>query len=366
VAAALCLGIHARYQCQHSGACCQTWAVPVEAQVVEIVKARKLRRSGYAGTLFLPDPAHHGGITAARDERNDCVFLDRAAGGLCVIHREAGIEALPAACRHFPRKILCDPRGVLISLSHYCPTAARMLTADGDLTVVEARPPLELPPPLDALDATEALPPLIRPGLLCDMDGYQAWEEAGVATFARDDLTFTECIDLIAAATEIVRRWRPGTESLASRVATAFRTANLRDAADDGAQRRTIARVAALTAGRAADIAPNDEFEDQWAARAADRIGSVDRVMKNYLAARLFANWIAYQGRGLRSIVEWLRTCGAVVRHALLDRLVCSGSMPVEADCVESVRTADLLLLHVLDTAAFARHVAIMEGPESR
>ena len=37
--------------------------------------------------------------------------------------------------------------------------------------------------------------------------------------------------------------------------------------------------------------------------------------MKNYLAARVFANWIAYQGRGLRSIVEWLRTCAAIVRH---------------------------------------------------
>ena len=36
--------------------------------------------------------------------------------------------------------------------------------------------------------------------------------------------------------------------------------------------------------------------------------------MKNYLASRVFTNWIAYQGRGLPvEYVEWLRTCAAIV-----------------------------------------------------
>jgi hypothetical protein len=38
-----------------------------------------------------------------------CSSIARA-GGLCIIHRDAGPEALPPA-PHFPRKILVDRRG---------------------------------------------------------------------------------------------------------------------------------------------------------------------------------------------------------------------------------------------------------------
>ena len=84
--------------------------------------------------------------------------------------------------------------------------------------------------------------------------------------------------------------------------------------------------------------------------------------MKNYLAARLFANWIAYQGRGLRTIVEWLRTCAAVVGHELLRRSPESATAPDTPSFIEAVRRADLLLLHVLDSASFAKHAATIEG----
>jgi Fe-S-cluster containining protein len=360
---AICLGIHARYQCRHSGACCRNWTVPAEPQVVRIVETRKLRRAGFSGTLFTHA---QGAVAVARDEDNDCVFYDRGDGGLCVIHRDAGVDALPAACRHFPRKILRDRRGVLVSLSHYCPTAARMLLCGRDLTLVAAGPSLELRPPLDAFEAAEALPPLLRPGLLCDMEGYRAWEEAGIATFARDDLRAGECLDVIAAATETVRPWTPGDERLASRVASAFRRAPSRAAGDADAYRRAIETVASLAAGRAGEFVPIDDFDRRWQMCVGDRTPGVGAFLKNYLAARLFANWIAYQGRGLRSIVAWLRTCDAVVRHNLLERARRSGAPPLEEDMIQSVRSADLLLLHVIDTAAFATEVALLEGPEPR
>ena len=365
--AAFCLGIHARYQCRHAGACCQNWAVPAEARVVAIVESRKLRRPGFSGTLFLPvDRSEGRGWTVARDAHDDCVFFERDAGRLCVIHREAGLDALPAACRHFPRKILCDVRGTFISLSHFCPTAAGLLLADGGLETVAAKPPLDLPPPLEGLDARGALPPLVRPGLLCDVDGYQAWEQAGIATFARGDLTADQALRVIAAATDVVRAWQPGEETMVARVARAFHATGPEDETGDISQTRAMAIVATLSATRVTARAAIDRFDDHWAQYVADHFAQFDRPMKNYLAARLFANWIVYQGRGLRSIVEWLRTCAAVVRHNLLDRVLTSGSIPVESDFIEAVRSADLLLLHVLDTAAFAKHVAPMEGPDPR
>lgn len=241
-----------------------------------------------------------------------------------------------------------------------------MLLASGSLTVVEAQPPLQLPPPLEGLDASDALPPLLQPGRLCDPAGYGAWERAGIAIFARDDLTFRECVDLIAGATEAVRLWEPRRESLVERVGTAFEEACPVKVSDLNVQERAMKTVAALSAGRASDYSPIDRFEEYWERHVAAHFAAFERPMRNYLAARLFANWIAYQGRGLRSIVEWLRVCAAVVRHALLMRVLDSGSPPGREDFIEAVRTADLLLLHVIDTAAFATHVQALEGPEPR
>ena len=364
--AAFCLDIHARYQCRHAGACCQNWSVPAEPHVVEIVNARQLRRRGVGGALFVAsaDP-HDTHAWIARDDRGACVFFDREGGRLCVIHRDAGVEALPSACRHFPRKVLKDARGTLISLSHFCPTAAAMLLTSAPLATVLAQPPLWLPTPMEGLDATDAFPPLLRPGLLCDIDGYEAWERAGVETFARADLTYDACIDLVGAATEVIRDWGPGDGTLSERVCVAFRRTRPGNGADAGSHARAIETVATLTAGRVGnDLAPVESFDDKWQRHIGAQFGGFDRGMRNYLAARLFANWIAYQGRGLRSIVEWLRTCAAVVRHQLLRRVLDAGSPPGVHDFIEAVRSADLLLLHVVDTAAFARRVASIEGPD--
>ena len=80
--------------------------------------------------------------------------------------------------------------------------------------------------------------------------------------------------------------------------------------------------------------------------------------MKKFLAARLFANWIAYQGRGLRSIVHWIRTAAALVQQHALRLAIESNQPPTLEDFTEAVRTTDLLLLHVIDTQAFAHAVA--------
>ena len=122
-------------------------------------------------------------------------------------------------------------------------------------------------------------------------------------------------------------------------------------------------RVRRLTAGCAGeDLKPIANFEDEWETRIdISQNDWFDRGMKNYLAARLFANWIAYQGQGLRTVVEWLRTCTAVVHHFVLQQLIGSALPLNHSVFIESVRSADLLLLHVLDSGAFAREVARIE-----
>jgi hypothetical protein len=361
---AFCLDIHARYQCRHAGACCESWSVPAEPRVVELVRTHKVRRTGVEGDLFVSSLESDGTRKwiVKRDDRGDCVFFDRHGGRLCVVHRDLGSDALPSACRHFPRKVVIDPRGVLISLTHFCPTAAATLLTRGELSIVEAFPPLRLDPPTEGLDARDAWPPLVRPGLLCDIQGYEAWERSGLSVFADADRDFATCLDIVAAATESIRNWRPGAESLADRVMADFLAARSSHATAGWSASGSIERVRSLTLGAVGDdLASIEAFDARWNDYPGRRVDWFDAGMKKYLGARLFANWIAYQGQGLRTIVEWLRTCAAVVGHELLRRTNNSTIPPDATTFIEAVRSADLLLLHVLDSASFAREAATIE-----
>ena len=49
---AFCLDLHARYQCRHAGACCESWTVPAEPEVVALVRTRHLRPNGVTGEIL--------------------------------------------------------------------------------------------------------------------------------------------------------------------------------------------------------------------------------------------------------------------------------------------------------------------------
>ncbi len=76
---------------------------------------------------FIERPAHDTTEAPAllATAHGRCVFHDPA--GRCAIHSALGHDALPVACRQFPRVSVTDPRGVSVTLSHYCPTAAALL-----------------------------------------------------------------------------------------------------------------------------------------------------------------------------------------------------------------------------------------------
>jgi hypothetical protein len=362
-----CLVLHSGYRCRHSGVCCSTdWLIPAEPQVLHVVTALNVSSIDGVGPLFVSTGSNGAAAVGRRADRT-CVFYDREGSHLCAIHSAAGANALPSACRHFPREILQDPRGTFISLSHFCPTAADLLlTSDPAraLAVIEAPTSLRLDDPVEGLDALDALPPLVRPGLLGDYEGYDAWERAGLATLARADRTYRQAIDLIGAATEDIRSWEPGAGTLGGRVHAAFARAvpalglNLRkpDA------RAEFAELASACFPPSA--APVPEFEDVWRKMIEPSLATFDFAIRNYLAARLFGNWIAHQGRGWRTIVGWLRTVLAVVENEMARRCLVSERPLTAADLAAAAGAADLLLLHTVDSEILARHFAPVEGPE--
>ena len=228
------------------------------------------------------------------------MFFEADRGRLCTIQRRAGQALLPSACRHFPRIALRDPRGSFVTLSGFCPTVARLLQQNVPLRIVHAPPGIALLHPLEGLDATGVLPPLLGSGVLMDYDGYSAWEHAAIAVLDRDDLDVLDALELIAGATERVRQWRPGDVPLARHVADVF----------------------------GATIPAAGEFTELHA-----------RPLRMFAAAHLFGSWAAYQDGGIHGVVE------AVHRAVLL----VQGALSSGASFVEAVRAADLELRHTED-----------------
>lgn len=349
-----CLSFHAGYRCRHSGECCRAgWDIEVEPHVVEAVRTGRILPVVSTPVAFEP-LAEGGALAPARTATGDCGFHH---DNRCSLH-ECGSEAmLPSACRHFPRVFLRDARGDLLTLSHFCPTAASLLFEPGSVEVVEAPPPLALAEPLEGLDARDVLPPLVRPGLLADMDGYDAWERAVIRTFI-EARSAEDALATIDAATERVRQWTPPAGPLADAVRDSFGLPSVLAGASPLSRPFSIVRE--LTGPHPLMEVPAT-FAADWE-RIADAAGQIAREpLARYMAASTFGNWIAYRGEGLRSIVAWLRACHDVLRVQLVRHLRTVHRRMEAKDLHEPIRMADYIMVHTVDSLAFGRAAAALE-----
>ncbi len=354
---AWCLSVHAAYRCRHSGACCTAgWTIPVEALSFETLARR------YAGeVLFETGVALPEGAAAMLRIRPDggCVFFEKDAGNLCRVHRELGESMLPVACRQFPRVVLHDGRGMHISLSHYCPTAASLLLQPGRLQIVRAPSNVALDGAAEGLDARDALPPLLRPGMLMDLESYDAWERCALEVLARDELSPEQAIATIHSATCRIADWRPGATSLCATVRHQFEIASRSEADEDtSADVDRVNAVVASVPGGLTRPPVDPGFPDAWAAAGEPSV-AVQRAFRAYLAAKLFGNWIAYHGQGLHAIVEYSRASLAVLKMECVR--IAARSTPAASpwqNVISAIRNSDLLLVHLSDPKDLARRLS--------
>jgi hypothetical protein len=246
-----CLSVHANYRCQHSGDCCTSgWPIPDD-------------KGG-----LLPMTAH------------GCAFHN-AGLHRCEIHAADGHDALPLACRQFPRVTVQDPRGVSVTLSHYCPTARGLLsTYAGPVTVVDDAPAFPADGEYVGLDARASLPPSLCPDVLMDWESWWEWECLSVELCNLNE-TPRQIVARLSVAVEHVRMWRPGQGELIDRVHEAFRTA--------------------LT--NPTNLTPPHE-------QNPTNLPNRSHLTNRLLASHAFANWTAHLGEGLRT---WLRSLETVV-----------------------------------------------------
>lgn len=265
---AWCLDFHASYRCRHAGACCTAaWTIPFE-----------------------------DGTVAARDAHGACSFFDGATS-LCLIHGAHGAHALPVTCRMFPRIVLHDSRGTFLSLSHFCPTAARLLfQAPGDAVIVEAPHALAGVGELEGLDARREWPPLLRPGVLMEPVSYGEWERRAVLLLTRTKASAEGALATLEETTAPIAAWTPGSGALLDAVQRAFEAAPSRGV----------------------------------------RCEADEMPVRRWLAARLFGAWTAYQGDGLAATLRYLRLCLATF---LRER-------DADGDAFEAIRRSDLRIVH--------------------
>jgi hypothetical protein len=201
----------------------------------------------------------------------------------------------------FPRIVLHDARGTFVSLSHFCPTAARLLfDAPGDGTIVPAPAALANIGELDGLDARGEWPPLLRARVMMDPDSFAAWERRSVSLLTRATISADTALAELQDVTARICKWAPGGAQLLQDVVhTAF------DRHDDDSAHGTVMPVEEI-------------------------------ALKRWLAARLFGAWTTYQGDGLATTLRYLRACLDTFRR----------ERDVDGDALEAVRRSDLDMLH--------------------
>jgi hypothetical protein len=304
------LSMHVPYRCRHAGACCSAgWEIPLERTRVPAIAGLRpdlqwLRPAPGA----TPDVA---GVLAL-SANGHCIFHDSG----CQLHQHLGHAALPSACQHFPRECLIDARGVSVTLSHYCPTAANLLFEHHDAVEIVDGPPVLPEGSPEGLDARNVLPPLLCDGMLMDDEGYTAWEAHCVRVLtAADERTPESVLELLRGQARQLERWRPGRDTLAERIAT---------------------------------------FSKEQTADAERRPDPLSAVIRRFLAAHAFASWFAYQGGGVGAIVGGLYRALAVLREEVARRQPADQPLarePLHA----SIRQTDLRLRHLADRDQLAR-----------
>lgn len=376
----LWLSCHVHYGCRHSGACCRSgWPLPVEPGAVSaideaVARGRVWTVDGRVNWLDETAGAIDGVAGTFRQIDGGCVFHapappmtvpSTARERYCGIHAALGPAALPGACQHFPRVCLIDGRGVRVSLSHYCPTAAAMIVdGDGPVTIVEGPPAVPRRPVPEGLDVRDGLPPRLTEHVLTDLAGATAWERHVVATLAgaSAEPSAERAVARVRGDARRLSAWRPSSgrslaaavEGLGADVPPADLDAHARALGDPATWPSWFALAAGTCRGAWVPDDPPRALADLDARHVAPAWDRHAPAVRRYLGAKAFGSWITYQADAAVSLAAWLTACLAVLR--VESARVCeSAARPLDRDLlVEAIRRADLLLVHYADSLAMA------------
>jgi Fe-S-cluster containining protein len=361
------LSIHADYACQRSGACCAAgWTIPIDrlrqSRIERALAAGQLTRPAADGSPFIlaPDLPEDAGAILVRRTDGACVFLAAGDRAPCAVQRDLDHDALPVACQQFPRISLTDARGVFVTLSHYCPTAARLLVRNNvPLEIATLAPDRAY----EGLDARGTLPPLLNARVLMDWASYDRWEQFLILVMGEGRMP-EDALARIVAVTERLRAWTPAAGSLMEAVEAASGDADavLRlPAWSADAVLALHQRIVSTIPEGLPRPAPPQSFAADLERLVAPVWSDLRGPICRYLAAKGFASWFAYQGRGLRTIVAGMIAALVELQIEAARAASRTGRRLDEKGLLDAIRAADLTLVHHSDGLALARALSAFE-----
>lgn len=273
------LSFHAGYRCQHVGRCCTSnWPIQIDGtnDILGRINGR-------------------------------CEFHDLHPSGGCQIQRATGHQSIPLACRQFPRQSVIDPRGASVTLSHYCPTAnAHLERATGPVTIVEGGAAFPRFGEYVGLDADPDVPPLLHPRCLMAWEQWWLIESRAVTLVSEHP---ESALHRLARAVEYLHAWRPETAPIGDVIHRAFDLASITPEAE---WIPTASEIEAHMTDALRAVPAEWQPDATRALTAGDSRLSLP-VFGRFLAAHTFANWAAYNGRGLRTWFRSIEAAGCLV-----------------------------------------------------
>jgi hypothetical protein len=215
-------------------------------------------------------------------------------------------------------------------------------------------------PEYEGLDARDALPPLLRPGMLMDLEGYGAWERHVIALLASGTCGPAASVARLARDAVVLSSWTPSQGPLRAAVERLDLPARSEPsgAAEPTFRASVAERYAAVIAAVPAALRPA-ALPPLWASHAAALVDpgwdTQAEPLRRYLAGRAFASWVAWQGGGLTDVVESLWMALAVVYAEAARGCGTTGRELDQALLFEAIRRADDLLVHRASPARLAR-----------
>lgn len=282
-----------------------------------------------------------------------------------------GWAGLPHSCRQFPRLLLADAEGWHLSLSTWCGTAASIVVNDDrplQTFLSFATIPTDPRVHVEGLDAREAWPPLLRPGILAGVDGYEAWEDAVLRQYLMrvgEGMSLSNALLAMLDFTEAIRAWSPADSDadLPTLIRARSRhTEAMASAAEASADSDASFLLFNLIQGVPAAWRPPrwpDGLTDPTHDDRPLTRPQAELALCRYLATRLVATWVAYQGGGLRSVAASLIVCHALAVQALV---ASAGNTPTFGHITDAIRATDWLVLHLLDRQDWATWCSQVEG----
>jgi hypothetical protein len=201
----------------------------------------------------------------------------------------------------------------------------------------------------------DAWPPLLHPRMLMDFEGYSAWERHMVARCNEPGLSPEQILCTLWRDAQVLRNYTPSHGLLTAAVQRL--PPNVVDAQADPTLDSSLVLHSEVLAAVPADVRPEPDEEglrEAYVGGVLPEWGRWYLPLRRYLAAKAFANWTAYQGRGVLTIVRGLQAALAFVRVESA-RECRNAGRALDADLLkQAFRGADFVLNHVADGESLA------------